>query len=96
MADKFDFSDENIYNICKMLGNNATKMTPAYFSKLCGTTGFLIFLIKDMLEYSGILIERKVNNLRIYKNLQFEEYKEKINSDKIGDFLEVIRDTVPK
>ena len=71
-------------------------MTPSYFSKLCGTTGFLIFLIKDMLEYASVLVDKKVNNLRILKNMQYEEYKEKIYSDKLGDFLEVVNDKAEK
>jgi hypothetical protein len=92
MSDKFDFSDENIYHTSKLLGSNVNKMTPAYFSKLCGTTGFLIFLVKDMLEYAGVLIDRKVNNLRIFKNLRYEEYKEKIYIDKISDFIEILNE----
>ena len=92
----FSFDDDTIYRAAKLLGHNVNKMTPAYFSKLCGTTGFLIFLVKDMLEYAGVLVDRKVNNLRIYKNMQYEEYKEKIYSDKLGDFLEVVNDKAEK
>jgi len=96
MTDKLNFTDENIFLVSKLLGSNVSKMTPAYFSKLCGTSGFLIFLVKDMLEYAGVLLDRKVNNLRIYKNMQYEEYKEKINMDKINDFLEIVHDKAEK
>lgn len=91
LSNKFDLSDENIYAVSRLLGSEVSKMTPAYFSKLCGTTGFLIFMIKDLLEHCGILIDRKVNNLRILKNLQYEEYKDKIYMDKINDFLEILK-----
>jgi len=79
----FDFSDENIYCIAQLVGNNVSKMTPGYYSKLCGTTGFLIFLIKDALEHAGIIIDKKTNNSRIYKNLLYSQSKE---TDKMTKF----------
>lgn len=45
-------------------------MSPAYFSKICGTTGLIIFLIKDALEYAGIIIQEKKNiPARLHSNL---------------------------
>jgi hypothetical protein len=57
-----------------LLGDNASKMTPQTYSSICGTTAFLMFFIKEMLEYAGLLPDRKVNNLRIYKNMEYEEF----------------------
>jgi hypothetical protein len=38
---------------------------------MCGTTGLFIFLIKDALEYAGILIDKKTAAGRLYKNYMF-------------------------
>jgi len=96
MTDKLNFTDENIFLVSKLLGSNVSKMTPSYLSNLCATTGFLIFYIKDILEYAGVILDRKVNNLRVYKNMQFEEFKEKTNLEKIKYFLEIVHDKVEK
>jgi len=56
-----------------MLGTNHSKITPTYYSKLCGTTGILTFLIKNSLEYAGIILEKKPNQLRILKNLLYQQ-----------------------
>jgi hypothetical protein len=36
-------------------------LKPACFSKICGTTGLVIFLIKDTLEYCGLIQSFKKN-----------------------------------
>jgi len=71
LVKNIDFSIENIYKVSKLVGNNTSKMTPNYFSKMCGTTGLFIFLIKDALEYSGILIDKKTPVSRLYKNCMY-------------------------
>jgi hypothetical protein len=48
---------ENAYKITHLIGEHIAKITPAYFSKLCGTTGLFMFLIKDVLDYFGISSE---------------------------------------
>ena len=48
---------ENAYKIIHLIGEHIAKITPAYFSKLCGTTGLFMFLIKDVLDYFGISSE---------------------------------------
>ncbi len=55
-------------------------LSPAYFSKTCGTTGLLIFLIRDVLEHCGIIQDKKIIPQRVYLNLQYEEelVKEKL------------------
>ncbi len=54
-----DSSDENIYQILKILGNNLNKINPNYFAKLCGTTGLIVFFIKDVVDFLGISCEKK-------------------------------------
>jgi hypothetical protein len=68
----FNFSTENVYCISKILGNDISKMTSNNYSKLCYTTGMLIFCIKDALEYSGVILERKTP---LVKFMNLMEYK---------------------
>lgn len=85
----FDFSSENIYKLSKMVGNNLNKITPSYFSKICGTTGLIMFLLKDCMEYSGInIVEKKTSLQKIFNNLIYntEVYNSKIN--RLSDYLE--------
>ena len=59
--DSFDFSIKNIYKIKKIVSGNEDRIKPTVFSKICQTTGLVIFLIKDSLEYIGILTNPKKN-----------------------------------
>jgi len=78
----FNFSDENIYKISRLIIGKEKKISPGYYSKLCGSTGLVLFLIKDALEYAGIIVEKKTLPARIYKNNKYitEKLKEKIAS----------------
>ena len=57
----FDFSIKNIYKIKKIVNGNEDRIKPTVFSKICQTTGLVIFLIKDSLEYIGIINNPKKN-----------------------------------
>lgn len=81
----FNFSTENVYCISKILGNDTSKMTSNNFSKICYTTGMLIFCIKDALEYSGIIFDRKTPLVKFvylmeYKIECFESIQNRINN----------------
>jgi len=81
----FNFSTENVYCVSKILGNDTSKMTSNNYSKLCYTTGMLIFCIKDALEYSGIISDRKTPlikfiNLMEYKIECFESIQNRLNN----------------
>ena len=66
------------------------KFNPASFSKINGTTGLVIFIIKDALEYAGILITSKTPKSRIYDNLIY--YKNLIEPlTNFIDFLSKIK-----
>ena len=68
--EKCDYSNKTIYYIEKILKGKKDNISPSYFSKICGSTGLLIFLIKEMLEYCGVIISPKKTQLsRIYNNL---------------------------
>ena len=84
----FDFSIKNIYQINKLVYSHKDQLKPSIFSKICGTTGLIIFLIKDTLEYIGILHSLKKNMpyiviryLEFIQNMQnkIEKYMKVIN-----------------
>ena len=70
------FEHKKIVSINKLLLGIKKNINAGYFSKICGTTGLLIFIIKDALEYCGAIINEKktqpariLDNLLYYKNL---------------------------
>ncbi len=64
-----------------MSKNDLNKITPAYFSKICGSTGLFIFLVKDAFEYTGLISQDKKTPFgRVYENLNYfvKNDKEKV------------------
>ena len=73
------FDKRKIVLINKFLIGMKKKINPNYFPKICGTTGLLIFLIKDALEYCGVIInDKKTQPARILDNLMY--YKNSIET----------------
>ena len=73
------FDKKKIVLINKFLVGMKKKINPNYFPKICGTTGLLIFLIKDALEYCGVIInDKKTQPARILDNLMY--YKNSIET----------------
>ena len=73
------FDKRKIVLINKFLVGMKKKINPNYFPKICGTTGLLIFLIKDALEYCGVIInDKKTQPARILDNLMY--YKNSIET----------------
>ena len=68
---ELDFSYENFVILDKICEGNINKLTPVYYSKLCPTTGLFVFLVKEALEYIGVLQDKKTQPGRIYKNLNY-------------------------
>ena len=63
---------KTVYYIEQILKGKKDNISPSHFSKICGSTGLLIFLIKELMEYCGVIISTKKTQLsRIYKNLNF-------------------------
>jgi len=65
----FDFSHKTIYLLNRLLVGIKPNINPGFFSKISGTTGMLIFIIKDALEFCGVLVSKKTPKSRIYDNL---------------------------
>ena len=75
--EKCDYSHKAIFFIEKMIKGKKEDITPSNFTKICSSTGLLIFLIRELMEYCGIIIDPKktqisriYNNLKFYKNLE--------------------------
>ncbi len=82
----FDFSHKSIYLLNKLLVGIKPNINPAFFSKLSGTTGMLIFIIKEALEFCGVLVSKKTPKSRIYDNLIY--YKNMI--DHLTNFIDFL------
>ena len=87
-VNNFDFSIENIHEVKKIVGENKDKIKPSTYSKICGTTGLVIFLVKDTLEYLGVLHSAKKNIPSLL--LKYSEYIEKIQK-KIESYINYIQ-----
>ena len=71
-VDNFEFTPKNIFEVKKIVHGKEDQLKPASFSKICPTTGLIIFLIKDTLEYCGIILSLKKNIPSLC--LQYLEY----------------------
>jgi len=73
IREKYDSSIVNLINLIELYEKNSEKLQPNYFSKRCGTTGFMIFFIKDIIDYFGISIDVKKTNtgraLKTYEDI---------------------------
>ena len=74
MVNEFEFSEENIFQIKKIIKGNEEKLKPKNYSQICATTGLIIFLVKDILEYLGLNINaNKGCPVFVLMNLEFLE-----------------------
>jgi len=76
----FNFSNDNIYKLSKLVANKEKLITPNYYSKTCTTTGLVIFILKDALEYIGIISDKRTLPSQMYRlfSIFFNKAKEKI------------------
>ena len=88
-VDNFDFNERNIYEAKILVNGKEDKLKPAYFTKICATTGLMIFLIKDTLEYCGVLLSLKKNVPSLC--LRYLEYIADKQS-KMKNYIENIRE----
>ncbi len=45
--------------IAQRIRNNEKKFSQQYFAKKCPTTSLIVLIVKDALEYAGILIDKR-------------------------------------
>ena len=86
---EFDFTNKNIFKIKKLINGKEDEIKPIIYEKICKTTGLIVFIIKDSLEYCGVIQNDKkympnivINYLQYIKdNLNYvEEYIDKIKN----------------
>jgi hypothetical protein len=82
LVKNINFSADNLVRIKKLVDGNSHKITPSYFSKLCGTTGLFVFLLKDAFEYVGIIIDYK--KTPVYNQYKLEKYHQDIIMKKLA------------
>ncbi len=80
---EMDLSVKNIYEIIRVLGSNSYKITPNYYSKSCGTTGLVVFFVKDVLDYLGITYDRKTIAKRAGKTY-----------DELNNYFDILKDKI--
>lgn len=57
---KIDISGNNLYKVYNLIHKDLFKIVPSHYSKLCGTTGLFVFLIKDILDFIGFSNDKKI------------------------------------
>ena len=73
-AKQFCFDTKNVYKLKQIIEPIKNKMLPSYFSKICGTTSLVTFILKDALEFCGALVnEKKTHPEKIVENLKYEK-----------------------
>ena len=75
MVNEFEFSEENLFQIKKIIKGKEEKLKPRNYSQICATTGLVIFLVKDILEYLGLSFNNsnKGKPIFVLMNLEFLE-----------------------
>jgi hypothetical protein len=84
----FIFTSDNIYELKKLVNGIENNLKPSYFGDICQTTGLVIFIIKDSLEYCGIIYKDKKTMPSLLLNY-LECIQTKIN--KLNNYIEEIK-----
>ena len=77
---QIDFSDENVYELYELCKGKEKMLSPVYFSRSYPTAGLFVFIVHDIVEYTGVLVDRKTPIQSIYKRLYYgkEKLKQKL------------------
>ena len=68
------FEENILYKINKLYGPFDSSFGSAKFNSICPTTGLVSFLIKDIFEYTGIIVDKKRTPPgMIMKNLEYQK-----------------------
>ena len=85
---EFDFTNENIYKLKKLTKGYEEKLKPTNYEKICETTTLFTFIIKDALEYCGIIYNKEKNNPGI--TISYLEFiREKLND--IKEYIDILK-----
>ena len=86
---EFDFTSKNIYKIKKLVYGKEDKLKPLLYENICKTTGLVIFIIKDSLEYCGLLKNEQKNEPNIIIN--YLEFLKNI-IDRAKEYIDVLKE----
>ena len=90
MLTQLNFSEENLRLVNNIYKECMDKFSiPKYYNNLCPTTGIFFFLVKEILEYCGILVGKKTSIPLIYKRLDYELKLTKKNEEKLNRMNEM-------
>ena len=56
---EFDFTCKNIYKLKKLISGKEDRLKPSTYENICKATGLINFIIKDSLEYCGLIPNEK-------------------------------------
>lgn len=59
VSDTISFDDSSVFKMNTMSHDNKMKLNPIYFQNISGTVSLISFLIRDALEYCGVLYSDK-------------------------------------
>ena len=79
-----DYSDKNIYRMKLFCKPHVDVLNPLYYSKMCPTTGVFAFLVKEVLEYMGVV---GGSERRKYRNIKYEMSLTEGKIEKIKEFV---------
>ena len=85
---EFDFTNENIYKLKKLIKGQEGRLKPTIYENICETTGLISFIIKDALEYCGIINHEEKNNPGIIISY-LEFIREKLND--IKEYIDILK-----
>ena len=79
----------NLFKIKKIIERNEDKITVHnYYSSICGTTALVCLLIRDVLEFVGVIPNEKKNNPQhLYQNLEYLIFV----YEKISDYVKRLK-----
>ena len=88
MIIKISNSSKNLDKLTKLASPFVNILTPAHYTSECPTAGVFCFVIKDALEYAGIIPSKKPIISRLYHNANYNLDKAKANLEKIEKLKE--------
>jgi hypothetical protein len=90
MLTQLNFSEENLRLVNNIYKECMDKFSiPKYYNNLCPTTGIFFFLVKEILEYCGILVGKKTSIPLTHKRLDYELKLKKKNEEKLNRMNEM-------
>ena len=89
LIQEINLTDDNLNIVSDICKDNMDKLTPKYYNNLCPTTALFFLLIKEILEYCGILIGKKTSLHYQYKRLESNVKKYKKKEEIINKMIEM-------